>query len=604
MALRVGQHLLHYEILALLGSGGAGDVYRARDTKLGREVAIKALSGRVATDTERLQRLNIEAKALASLNHTNLAHVYGIEQAEGLTFIVMEFVPGETLAARLKSGPLPVAEALELGRQIAVGLEEAHEHGIVHRDLKPENVCVTEEGVAKVLDFGLAKLHPEAEAGGGEGLVTEQGVLNGTPPYMSPEHIGGGKVDRRTDIWALGCVLYECLTGQRAFQGRRFPEISMAVQDDDPDWDRLPPDTPRSVRHLLVRMLEKDPRIRLRDMGEVRIALTPGSSSWEGEDDARTTVHASAATARPSRATSLWGGVLAALALATAFYALWVREPSPPSMGASYLDVTPAEAKFRPSGAVLGVIEEAIRGGLVPSLGAFTLVDREPLELAQVRVYHDTSALHLRSALSGLSHTFSVEGEVAHSGWTFYHCPSSTQLRRRVLRETNVGGVSLDTPVGTTILDRVGRQDFDLRIRSELAADLGRGLDLHPRVLLVVTSKRWWYQQVETERRICMEMSSVAAMWWIPGTAGFLDDAFRGLGEVPRVGIDAAWSEHEIVGWRELSLDSSDSTVEIPELPELSEFRARFELEDVVAVSPKYHFAVDQLLSEVESSGD
>ncbi len=282
MPLATGQSLSFYEILGPLGAGGMGEVYRARDTRLEREVAIKVLPEELADDDERLRRFEREAKTLASLNHPNVAQVFGIDQVDSTCFIAMELVGGEDLAARLARGPLPVDEAVEVARQIASGLEAAHEAGVVHRDLKPANVCITPERVVKVLDFGLAK--PTGPRSGRESgtsvapkpdsfLVTEEGMVLGTPTYMSPEQARAQPVDRRTDIWAFGCVLYECLTGKRAFDGESLGDVIAAVIANEPDLTRLPASTPPAIRRLLARCLEKDARGRLRDMGEARVAL-------------------------------------------------------------------------------------------------------------------------------------------------------------------------------------------------------------------------------------------------------------------------------------------------------------------------------------------
>ena len=280
MSLAAGQTLTHYEILGPLGAGGMGEVYRARDTRLEREVAIKVLPEELADDEERLRRFEREAKTLASLNHTNVAGIHGVDQVDDVCFLALELVPGEDLSERLERGPLPVAEAIDVCRQIAEGLEAAHEAGVVHRDLKPANVRVTPEGVVKLLDFGLAKpLGPRARSEGTSSaesdsfLMTEEGLVLGTPTYMSPEQARGKLVDRRTDIWAFGCVLYECLTGRRAFGGETFSDVVASIVQGDVDWSARPAATPAHVRRLLRRCFDKDARTRLRDVGEARVAL-------------------------------------------------------------------------------------------------------------------------------------------------------------------------------------------------------------------------------------------------------------------------------------------------------------------------------------------
>ena len=290
MPLAAGQTLTHYEILGPLGAGGMGEVYRARDTRLEREVAIKVLPEEMADDEERLRRFEREAKTLASLNHPNVAGIHGVDQVEDICFLALELVPGQDLGELLAGGPLPVGEAIDVCRQVAEGLEAAHEAGVVHRDLKPANVRVTPEGVVKILDFGLAKPSrpgPSGEPGTTSAqpdsfLVTEEGLVLGTPTYMSPEQARGKVVDRRTDIWAFGCVLYECLTGKRAFTGESFTDVVAAIVGKEPDASRLP-SLPPHVRDLLGRCLEKDPRRRLRDIGEARVRL---EQQHEPEDEA------------------------------------------------------------------------------------------------------------------------------------------------------------------------------------------------------------------------------------------------------------------------------------------------------------------------------
>jgi len=328
MPLAAGQSLTHYEILGPLGAGGMGEVWRARDTRLEREVAIKVLPEELADDEERLRRFEREARTLASLNHANLAHVYGIDQVESTCFIAMELVPGEDLATRLSRGPLPVDEAVEVGRQIAEGLEAAHEAGVVHRDLKPANVRITHDGVVKILDFGLAKpIHPRSTKEGTTAaesdsfLVTEEGLVLGTPTYMSPEQARGKPVDKRADVWAFGCVLYECLTGKRVFGGGSITDVLAAIVEHEPAWDALPAGTPHAVRRLLRRCLTKDPRRRLRDVGEARIVLEAG--------DAAALDAPSAASARtPSR---LAVGLVLGLAAGALAGFLLGREPGTPS---------------------------------------------------------------------------------------------------------------------------------------------------------------------------------------------------------------------------------------------------------------------------------
>jgi Tol biopolymer transport system component len=273
MTLAAGARLGPYEVLAPLGAGGMGEVYRARDTKLNRDVALKILSDAFASDPDRLARFTREAQTLASLNHPHIAAIYGIEESHGIRALVMELVEGEDLSKRIARGAMPTDEALAIAKQIADALEAAHEQGIIHRDLKPANIKVRPDGTVKVLDFGLAKaLDPTAASSVNitnsptlSLQATQAGIILGTAAYMSPEQARGKPVDKRADIWAFGVVLYEMLTGQRLFEGETVSDTLIEVATKEPDWDRVP----AKVRRLLRRCLEKDPKRRLRDIGDV-----------------------------------------------------------------------------------------------------------------------------------------------------------------------------------------------------------------------------------------------------------------------------------------------------------------------------------------------
>ena len=282
MSLATGIRLGPYEVLSPLGAGGMGEVYRARDTRLGRDVAIKLLPAEVAQDAERLARFRREAHLLASLSHPHIAAVHGLEELDGKLLLVLELVEGEDLAERLKRGAIPVDEALGIAKQVAEALEEAHEKGIVHRDLKPANIKLTPEGKAKVLDFGLAKAYSaegdtdKADVSHSPTLTragSQLGVILGTAAYMSPEQARGKPVDKRADIWAFGVVLFEMLTGKRLFHGETVSDTLAAVLKTDPDWSLLPAGTPLRIRNLLRRCLTRDPLGRLRDIGDARIDI-------------------------------------------------------------------------------------------------------------------------------------------------------------------------------------------------------------------------------------------------------------------------------------------------------------------------------------------
>ena len=280
VSLQPGHKLAHYEILEPIGKGGMGEVYRAKDSKLGRDVAIKVLPDEFAQDEERLRRFQREAKVLASLNHPGIAAIHGLEESEGTHYLVLELVPGETLAERISRGPIPIEEALDIAKKIAEAVEEAHEQGIIHRDLKPANIKQTEDGKIKILDFGLAKVFqaetPDADSSMSPTLTrdaTRVGVILGTAAYMSPEQAKGKKVDKRADVWAFGVLLYEMLSGKRAFAGEDVSDTLAYVLTKEPDWDALPAETPAAILQVLRVCLAKDAKRRVRDIADVRLAM-------------------------------------------------------------------------------------------------------------------------------------------------------------------------------------------------------------------------------------------------------------------------------------------------------------------------------------------
>jgi serine/threonine protein kinase/Tol biopolymer transport system component len=281
MTLAARDRLGAYEIIAALGAGGMGQVYRARDTTLGRDVALKILPESVTHNADRLARFRREAQVLASLNHPHIAQIHGLDEADGTHFLVLELVDGESVDKRIARGPIPVDETLVIAKQFAEALEAAHEKGIIHRDLKPANIALTKDGQVKVLDFGLAKaIEPTVSSDPASSPVltspatmTGVGILLGTVAYMAPEQARGKAVDRRADIWAFGAVVYEMLTSQRVFKGEDTSEVLAAVLRQDVEWRALPPETPFRLRHLLERCLERDAKQRLRDIGEARIEI-------------------------------------------------------------------------------------------------------------------------------------------------------------------------------------------------------------------------------------------------------------------------------------------------------------------------------------------
>jgi hypothetical protein len=333
MVLAAGTRLDGYEILGSLGKGGMGEVYRALDTKLGREVAIKTLPVALAKDADRLARFEREAKLLATLSHAHIGAIYGLDEHDGTLYIAMELVEGETLEEKLKAGPLPVEDALRLALQIAEALEAAHDKGVVHRDLKPANIMVTRDGVAKVLDFGLAKAFSgdpnEASPAHSPALsvaMTQQGLILGTAAYMSPEQASGQATDQRADVWAFGVVLYEMLTGLPLFGGESVPHILADVLRTEPDWSRLPKNLHPRLKLLLERCLEKKIRNRYHSIADVRVDIEKILSDPKG------VAPQSERGVRAGRASARWwpyAAVLVAAAAGVAAILAWRSPPAP-----------------------------------------------------------------------------------------------------------------------------------------------------------------------------------------------------------------------------------------------------------------------------------
>ena len=349
MAIGPGSRLGPYEVTALLGEGGMGKVWRAHHTGLNRDDALKVLPDAFASDPDRLARFQREAQFLASLNHPNIAHVYGLERSDGVQALVMELVEGPTLAERIARGPIPVDEALSVARQIAEALEVAHEQGVIHRDLKPANIKLTPGGTVKVLDFGLAK-RASADAANPDlshsptvtVAGTRDGVILGTAAYMSPEQARARPVDKRTDIWAFGCVLYEMLTGRPAFPGATVSDTIAKILEREPDWQALPAALPERGLELLQRCLAKDLAERRRDMHDIRLELEQVVRSLHSQSARAATLAAAPATHR--RRGWLWAAAaLAAVALAAG--TVWYRLPAAPlQVMRLNMDVSPASA--------------------------------------------------------------------------------------------------------------------------------------------------------------------------------------------------------------------------------------------------------------------
>ena len=333
MGLTPGTRVGPYEILQPLGAGGMGEVYRAHDSKLGRDVALKVLPPAFARDPERLARFEREARVLASLNHPNIAAIYGFEQVDGLPVLVLELAPGENLRC-----PLPLAEALAIARQIAEALEAAHEKGIVHRDLKPANIKISAEGKVKVLDFGLAKALSDETAGDPTRSPTmtagtRDGVILGTAAYMSPEQARGRPLDRRTDIWSFGCVLYEMLAGRSPLSADTLTDVLAAIVSREPDWQALPPSTPANIRTLLRRCLQKDLQQRLRDAADARLEI---EEAMRGAPAVEATAFSLSARTRPVWTWAAAGLVAGAL---IAGLIMWNLKPAPPAPARAHLAI-------------------------------------------------------------------------------------------------------------------------------------------------------------------------------------------------------------------------------------------------------------------------
>lgn len=444
MSLAPGTRIGHYEIIGPLGAGGMGEVFRARDTKLNRDVAIKMLPEMVALDPVRLARFEREARTLAAVNHAHIAQIYGLEDAGARgKALVMELVPGLTLGERSADGALPIGEALEIARQVADALEGAHAEGIVHRDLKPANIKVRDDGTVKVLDFGLAKGGDSAAVANLQDsptftspAMTERGIILGTAAYMSPEQARGKPVDKRADIWAFGVILFEMLTGRQMFAGETVSDTLAAVLREDVPWSTLPAATPAGVRRVLERALQKDPKRRLRDIGDAKLEIEDAI----GGKDAATGLPAAAVVSvdatRPSRLP--WLVTAAALvALAAMGWTNWNREP-PPVFTHVGIELPPRTAMARPVRRAVAISPD---GSTVAFIATSNGVER-----IYMRRSGEFDAKPMDGTEGASDPDFSPDGRwlAFVSGNTLYKIPSSGGSRTELAVVNDPRGVSWD----------------------------------------------------------------------------------------------------------------------------------------------------------------
>ena len=481
MTLPSGTRLGSFEISGALGAGGMGEVYRARDTKLGREVAIKVLPEGFAEDQDRLARFEREAKLLAALDHPNICAVYDLQEADGTQFIVMQLIEGETLADRIAQGPITLEEALPMFGQIAEALEAAHEQGIVHRDLKPQNIIVSEDGKVKVLDFGIAKpfqrtsspTDPTRLSALDPGALTAEASAIGTPSYMSPEQARGKPVDKRTDIWAFGCTFYEALTGGRPFQGDTASDTLVKVLEHDPDWTALHGDTPPTIQAFLHRCLEKEPRRRLRDMGDIAISLEDAAESLKRDSLQPQDIHKKAS----SPAVPVWARAMGALAAFAVILmaGMWIGRSGEDRGRQSFESAESASPSAQPhiaSLAVLPLENHSPQGD--QDYFAESMTEAITAELAKIRAlsirgrtsamqYKDTE-LEIPEVAEALKVDALIEGSVTRDGEDvrinvrLMHGATDTQLWTGSYTETITSVLKLQSDVALAIAGAINTE--------------------------------------------------------------------------------------------------------------------------------------------------
>jgi len=413
MSLTPGTKLGQYEVVEAIGAGGMGEVYRARDTKLGRDVAIKVLPKEFARDKERLDRFEREARLLAQLNHANVATLYGLEEHDGQKFLVMELVEGETLAERIAKGPVPVDEAIPLFIQIAEGLEAAHEKAIIHRDLKPANIKIGPDGKPKILDFGLAKAFQDesrANVAASQSPTltkgTALGAIMGTASYMSPEQARGKRVDKRTDIWAFGSCFYEALAGKKAFDGDSVTDVLAEVVKSEPDWGKVPRHLPRTAWELVRRCLRKEVNKRLQHIGDARVALQDAEEGGDASDFPFHTHEVKKRFAGPLPWVALVLGTMVLLALPS----WWIIQMPTSGSKLRYLDIALAPGESLKDGAVPVLSMSRDGSRLVYDVGAGNTPGRggSPLML---RAFDQPAAAPIPGTEGGSCPALSPDGE-------------------------------------------------------------------------------------------------------------------------------------------------------------------------------------------------
>jgi serine/threonine protein kinase len=557
MALTSGTKLGPYEIVAPLGAGGMGEVYRARDTKLGREVALKLLPPLFTADADRVARFKREAQLLASHNHPHIGAIYGFEDDGNVPALVLELVEGDTLYDRVRRGPLALPEALAVAQQIADALDAAHRAGIIHRDLKPSNTKITPEGVVKVLDFGLAKAlaaegsssdlskSPTLTVGG-----TSAGMILGTAAYMSPEQARGQPVDKRTDIWAFGCVLFEMLTGSSAFARETVTDTIVAVVGTEPDWKSLPADTPVSIRRLLTRCLQKDARRRLHDIADARIEI----------EDAMTTPAEPAPVPAPRRRSRLALSALS-LGIATALVLLWVlrdrfgrpaAKASPDTRLIRLTDLPGLEESpaISPDGKSV-----AFTAGVGGKRQIFVqlIAGGAPLQITRDAVDHEfprwspdsSSILYFSPAVSG-----AIQGSI-------WEVPTFGGVPRRVV--DSVGGTDVSPTDGRLALFRLAKEGIQLVTTSEDGSRFDLVAQFTPTTYYLYP--RWspdgkWiaFQRGDTirfdifvapanrgePRQLTHDNTMMSGFAWVPDSTGIIYSSSRG-GTMPYLPTLGLW---------------------------------------------------------------